>query len=536
MSDVPSLADEDTSNFATMNAIWNVSTTGNAVRATLTEGNLRASPSASGSWNQGLSTICATSSGKYYAEFKYESGSGDVSIGIGADTFRGPYVLGSGTDSYGYFTNGNKFYNNTGAGVSYGASWGSGDIIGVAFDLDAGTLTFYKNNASQGTAFTGISTTTKWLIGTSVTSSANIVANYGQRPFAYTPPTGFKKLNTFNLPDSTIEDGSEHFVTKLFTGDGSNNRFISTGFSTDFTWLKNTGTTNSHYLSDTVRGNEKAIFSNSTAAEYNYSSVGGLSFATGGITVDTGTSNVFNTSSGSFVTWNWRGSDSTAASNTDGSLTSTVSANPTAGFSIVKVTGTSTGVTTIGHGLGIVPKMILKKTTSHTTNWGVYHASAGASQVGHLNLTNTFSSSGEWGSTTPTTSVFSNYVNNGYTDIFYCFADVEGYSKFGGYTGNGSTDGAFVYTGFRPTWIMVKGVSNGGSWHMWDDKRGPINVNQARLLADTSDAEATISGVNLDMLSNGFKLRNSDGAMNGSARTYVYMAFAENPFKNSNAR
>ena len=546
MSDVPTLTDPDTSNFATLNPL------GTNDISTFSEANLKVT---TGSGASTTGTTIPMSSGKWYAEFVCTAKT-SVNMYIGlveASTFDGDNQGDEGTNNGYIYSNTGNIYHGF-ANEAYGASWTVGDVMAIAFDADTRNVIFYKNNVSQGvyTRIASENTGGDWLMVVSEGqggATATFVANFGQRPFAYTPPTGFKKLNTFNLPDSTVKDGSEYFNTVLYSGTGDNlNRSIAgVGFQPDWVWQKRRSSVSTHALYDSVRGSGsgKAIATNLTHAEgtvgdvaYGYIS----SFDSDGFSTTKGTVNndIFNVSGHTFVAWNWK-ANGTAVSNTDGTIASQVSANTTAGFSIVTYTGNATAGATVGHGLGVAPAMVIVKSRSATESWEIAHQSLAATQTIRLNSTAAASTTADFNSTRPSATVFTigsftgtNQNSGNY--VAYCFAEVEGYSKFGSYTGNGSADGPFVYTGFRPAWIIVKGTSNGGSWHMWDNKRSPYNVSQARLLADTSDAESSFSGVNLDMLSNGFKLKNSDGAMNGSARTYIYMAFAENPFKNSNAR
>ena len=328
---------------------------------------------------------------------------------------------------------------------------------------------------------------------------------------------------------SNINKPNEYFNTVLYTGNGATDHAITgVGFQPDFTWIKRRSGAAEHKVNDVVRGAGLELATDTTGAELDRTYF--LSFDTDGFTVN-GTVSNYNGNGDTYASWNWL-SGGTASSNTDGALASTVSANQTSGFSIVKVTGTSNGATTIGHGLGVAPKMIIKKTTSTTTNWPVYHASVGASQVAELNLTSAFSGSSQWGSTAPTTTVFTNYTNIGYTEIFYCFADVKGFSKFGSYTGNGSADGTFVYTGFKPAFVIFKSSSLGTTnWQLLDNKRNTFNPQNNHLRPNSSVAEFTNYPV--DFLSNGFKFRNTDSDNNQSGETYIYMAFAEQPFVTS---
>ena len=546
MSDVPTLTDEDTSNFATLNPL-NVSSD-----LSITQANLLVSKSTNA--GRTLFGTIAASSGKVYWEVLWNSvGANDAaSTGISIPSFSNTGGIGS-SGSIAYLQDGRKQVE--GSVSAYGDRVVANDIIGVALDLDAGTLVFYNNNVSQGTAATGI--TGEYVAACSMYNSGDgFYINFGQRPFAYTPPSGFKKLNTFNLPDSNIVNGSEHFVTALYTGSGAarsiNNTITDSGgvetgeaikFGPDFVWLKSRSTTGTHILNDSVRGGNKQLFSNLTSAEAS-STIKLTGFTSTGFTLGaddgSGTGDA-NYSGTTFAAWNWK-AGGTGVSNTDGSITSTVSANTTAGFSIVSYTGTGSA-TTVGHGLGAAPNMIIVKNRDAADAWQVYHsANTAAPETDYLVLNTTAAtadSSTRWNDTAPTSSVFSIgsgvEVNTSSEDyIAYCFADVEGYSKIGTYVGNGSTDGPFVYTGFRPAYVMPKKTSDTSDWIINDTKRDTYNITDNRLFANDSLAESgTYDGI--DILSNGFKLR-STNSNNISSQTYIYMAFAENPFKNSLAR
>ena len=552
MNDVPTLTDEDTANFATLNPL----VVSKVSPITYSNGNQDVSFGSSlTGWTE--STI-GVSSGKWYAEIKVTSASGVDRI-IGIATPNTNNQSGYTADSYGYYGNGQKINNNSLS--AYGASYTTGDVIGIALDLDAGTLVYYKNGVSQGTAFTGISGT--YLISVSDSSNAGTCsynANFGQRPFAYTPPTGYKKLNTYNLPDSTIVDGSQYFDIQTWTGDTTNPRsFSDTAFSPDLVWWKARNNAYSHNLFDSVRGATKVLYSNATAAEYVNDTSGTLkSFDTNGFTVG-GDSNVntVNQSGGTYVAWQWRASDSSSVSNTDGTITSTVSANTDSGFSVVTYTGNSTDNTnyTVGHGLGVKPAFIIIKNRDWAASSGAWvtWSQAQSSSLGYLNTTGAFDAADYgyfMGSTQPTNSVFTirsdtivsaanRYRVNGgstYKYVAYCFAEVEGFSKFGSYTGNGSTDGPFVYTGFRPKFLMFKTTTIIGHWVIVDTERSTYNVIDDSLYPDTSGSEInTITDV--DFLSNGFKWRGVlANETNVNGQVYIYMAFAENPFKVSLAR
>jgi len=329
---------------------------------------------------------------------------------------------------------------------------------------------------------------------------------------------------------ATINKGSSYFNTKLYTGTGATQSVTGVGFQPDWVWIKIRNQAFDHTLVDAVRGVQKDLESNTTAAEDTRSTV--TVFGSDGFTV--GTDSQVNSNTNTFVAWNWLGANTTA-SNTQGSITSTVSANTTSGFSIVSYTGTGANAT-VGHGLGVAPKMIiLKSRTDSLADWRVYHASVGNTGYLELNTTGaTTTSSTTWQNTTPTSTVFSigtsGTVNlNTGNFIAYCFAEVKGFSKFGSYTGNGSTDGTFVYTGFRPAWVMIKNSTTAGdSWQLWDNKRLGYNVDDNPLFPNTSGAEGT-SDIS-DILSNGFKIRTTASGFNTSGDTYIYACFAENPF------
>jgi hypothetical protein len=359
--------------------------------------------------------------------------------------------------------------------------------------------------------------------------------NFGQRPFAYTPPTGFKALNTQNLPESTVVDGGEYFNAVLYTGNGSTQSITGVGFQPDLVWLKVRSTADNHKLTDAVRGATKTLFSNTTDNEFTEANAV-TSFDSDGFSLGSDSGN--NGSGRTFVAWNWK-ANGAGVSNTDGSITSTVSANPTAGFSVVTYTGTGVNNATVGHGLGVAPAMIIVKDRTNTYNWDIYHQSLG------LSATLTFTTSATrnvsaFGTNAPTSTVFS--VQNSYTNtssanlVAYCFSEVAGYSRFGSYTGNGSADGPFVFCGFRPAFVLVKRTDSGNNWFILDTARNTANLTNNQLYPNSSAAEGTNGDCNIDILSNGFKLRTALDASNGSGGTYIFMAFAEHPFSVALAR
>jgi len=336
-----------------------------------------------------------------------------------------------------------------------------------------------------------------------------------------------------------LDKPTDYFNTVLYTGNATA-RDITTGLeTTDFIWNKRRDSTGSHLLYDKVRGVNKDLNSESTEAEE--TQVGTVT-AFGTDSFSLGTHGGTNGSGESKVTWCWSAGGTTGSSNTDGSITSTVSANTTSGFSIVSYTGSATNPSTVGHGLGTAPAMIIVKNRSTSgRDWVIWHKSlGGASSTADLLLFTTdakITSSGYWGSSAPSSTTFgvgntNNNNANGDNHIAYCFAEKKGFSKFGSYTGNGSTDGTFVYLGFKPAWTIIKRSNNtSDGWYIHDSTRKPFNENDNALKANSNSAE---SGEKIDYVSNGFKHRiGANGNFNGSGDTYIYMAFAENPFVTS---
>ena len=331
-----------------------------------------------------------------------------------------------------------------------------------------------------------------------------------------------------------INKPSDYFNTKLYTGTGATQSITGVNFTPDLTWIKGRSGATEHVLTDSVRGVTKEISSNDTGAEETVAQ-GLTAFGTDGFTV--GTDGSYNTSSATYASWNWLANGAGSA-NTDGSISSTVSANTTSGFSIVSFTGTGANAT-VGHGLGVVPKMIIIKDISNVRNWQVYHTSYGNTGGGQLNLTNAFSADGMFQNTTPTSSVFSigtsaNVNASSANIISYCFAEKAGFSKFGSYVGNGNVDGTFVYTGFKPAFIIWKNESTATQWILLDDKRLGYNPNNNSLFPNNTDTDADGSAISADLLSNGFKLRTTSEHDNESGSTFIYMAFAQNPLVGTN--
>jgi len=332
---------------------------------------------------------------------------------------------------------------------------------------------------------------------------------------------------------STIPKSSSYFNTKIYTGNGSAGHSITgVGFQPDWVWIKTRSDSNNHTIFDAVRGVTKRLRSNQNNAENTSSGV--TSFDSDGFTVGTDSAG----NSGTMVSWNWKAGGGQGSANTDGSINTTyTSANTTSGFSISKFVGTGSNAT-VGHGLGVVPSMYMVKKLDSSGSWGVYHKSLGATKSLFLDLNDTGGTHIDyWNNTEPTSSVFSvgtsstmNYNNQNM--IAYCFAEKKGFSKFGSYTGNGNADGSFVYTGFKPAFVMIKRTNATGDWGIFDNKREGYNDETNRLKPNSSDAEEDDNF--MDILSNGFKLRLTSSSINASGGTFIFMAFAEEPFVSSN--
>ena len=521
---------EVSGNYATMNPLAAFSSP-----VVLSNGNLDVSTSGlSEDWTGAVATI-AQKSGKWYAEFNITAkhASNHINVGINPLNRQNTYLQGDSTSGH-YYTSDGKFWNANSLGGSY-ASYDAGDVIGVAVDMDTNNdVKFYKNGSLQGTVSLNSNITTHGFQfavapyaqgGSTVTS---LSCNFGQRAFAHSAPSGYKALNTASLPTPTIADGSEYFDTVLYTGTGAAKTISGLNLSPDMAWIKERNDTNWHRIIDVVRG-QKELFPNEQNAEASFSQ-GLNSFNSDGFTLGTGSDSNVNTNNNTYVGWLWDAGSSTVT-NTSGSITSQVRANPTAGFSILTFTNTTSN-STVGHGLNAKPDMIIWKKRNGTSHWGVYHSSLGATKVIYLNLTNAAATGSEfWNNTEPTSSVITtkgepdSFGSAGDT-VMYVFTAVAGYSSMGSFETNGSADNVFVHTGFRPRYIIWKRHDGTNSWGIFDTARSTTNVAGPQLLANTSDAEST--GTYVDILSNGFKLRNSGF---GSGQNYIYYAVAENPFQ-----
>jgi hypothetical protein len=450
---------------------------------------------------------------------------------------------------------GTKYSNDITVNVSNAsfANWVAGDTLQCAVDVDNGRIWFGRNNvwlegspsAGTGASYTNLTGAIAPSVSVFSNGTDKLAVNCGQRPFAYTPPTGFIALNSFNLPDSTITNGANHFAATTYTGNGSTQSITNTAngksFQPDFVWVKGRSVAYDNQLTDSVRGVGKELQSNATNSESSFGLVSALN--SNGFTVFTnGTYLASNQNGTTYVGWQWK-AGGTAVTNTSGSITSQVSANTSAGFSIVTFNAGAAGNKTVGHGLGVKPAMFIWKDRSTTGTWHVWHQSLSSQTQSYLILNTTAASVNDsriWANTAPTSTLLS--FESGYTFnvnnniVAYCFSEVAGFSRFGSYTGNGTTDGPFVYTGHRSRFIMIKRTDTTANWVIYDTARNTYNIVNSDLSPNLSNAEATNGGNGMDVTSNGFKIRDTSLFWNASGGTYIYAAFAENPFKNSLAR
>jgi hypothetical protein len=521
---------------------------------TLTNGNLDGN-STGGAWRGATgtagvlsgkwyweSTIQNTDSGNYYGEFGF----------IKTTDITGAITNPSGMNGIVYYArNGNKYSGGSATSTSSSGAT-TDDIVQVAIDLDAGKIWFGVNNTwvdsgnpASGTnaAYTGLSGTYLPVIG--VFDGGKCNTNFGQRPFAYTAPSGFKALNTANLPAPLVTKPSTVMDVALYTGNAASRSITGLGFSPDFVWIKNRSNATGyfHALFDIVRGANKILASNSTAAE-DVKTQQLTAFTSDGFSLGDNSDggNYVNLSGDSYVAWAWDAGSSTVT-NTSGSISSQVRANASAGFSVVTYTGDGSAGATVGHGLGVAPQMIIVKNRDAADAWQVYHSANTANPETDYLVLNTTAATADaldrWNDTAPTSTVFSLgdgvEVNTNTEDyVAYCWTGLVGYSSFGSYTGNGSADGPFVYLGFRPALVMVKMSSSTGNWTILDDKREGYNVDNDPLFPNLSTAEGTTDLI--DITSNGFKVRTTDATFNTNAGTYIYAAWASSPFAYSRAR
>jgi len=664
-----SLEDTPTNNYPTLNPLDMGST--NSSHLVFSNGNLQVK-AASGVWAATRATF-AVSSGKWYWEVKILSaatlrpfiGIIESKVRLASNQTEQSNELGPTSTGIAYWVGSPLVRGGTNtSGTSTNVpTCTTGDIVGVALDMDNKKVFFSKNGtffASQDPANSSgelISFSTTMQTATiapaiqTYNGTSEVAMNFGQRAFDYTPPTGYKALSSKNLPDPTIKKPNQYFDTAIYTGDGSSGKQITgLNFKPDLVWVKCRSNNKWNILVDAVRGNSNNVSSNSTSAEYAETHV--TSFNSDGFTVADIDSGTANENGFTYVGWSWDagetdsktytvtvvndggnkyrfdgygtsavtlslakggtytfnypsahplrfsttsdgthggGSEYTSgvttygnsititvaanaptlyyycsqhsgmggqlnptttlgSSNFDGTIQSVAKVNPSAGFSIVTYSGNHTSGATVGHGLGVAPKVVIVKARGTVNNqnrgWNVYHTEIGNTKYIQLQSSSaSITNSDWWNNTSPNSTTFTlgndydvNANISGGNYLAYCFSEVTGYSKFGSYTGNGSSDGTFVFTGFRPAWIMIKKSSGNSRWSINDIKRNPENVTDALLFAEDSIPESASSSHNIDLLSNGFKHHNTEGELNGSGEEFIYLAFAEAPFKYARAR
>jgi hypothetical protein len=570
------VVDSPTNNFATLNPLWQDSS------ITLQEGNLRSSRNAN--MNRPSFSTISLGTGKWYFEALDQYTTGNQ-IGVeweGADVET--YVHTSGIKAYTWSSSGSTYAEGVYDGGGSAGSVASGARIRmVAYDGATGKLWGGANGTwgSSGNPAAGTNESMTvpaayrdkmhFVVATENSStSQGIVANFGQDSsfaglktaqgnqdgnsigdFYYTPPTGFLALCTSNLPDATVTP-SEHFNTVLYTGDGTDDRSITgVGFQPDFTWIKGRNTTEWHHVYDAVRGANKSIYPNSTYQEESLSDTF-ESFDSDGFTVgyNASYSSVFgNKASTNYVAWNWKaGTSSNLTAGGARSIATVSSVNVDAGFEIITYTGSGTAGNTIGHSLGVAPDLLIIRRRNTANTWTVYVPPAvDHTKKIHLEVTDAVAANGTTlNSTAPTASVITlgdDNRSNGSSDtyVMYAFAEKDGYSKFGSYVGNQDADGTFVYCGFRPAFVLIKNtVTAGEGFVIMNNKSDPSNVVGTYQTVYSAAAEqgtaGTTSSRSIDFVSNGFKLRGNSTEINESGDAHVFIAFAETPFKYSNAR
>lgn len=522
-------------NYATFNPLATHSST------TLSNGNLEVT---SGQVYTTLSTIGFPASGKFYGEFTVSAtAAGYPFVGIGAFNDTG-ITNNSNPNTGAFYAQGG--YITGGVSVSSLTALSGGDVVGVAYDASTRQAWFSINGTyvNSGNPATGANPTCTlpvndrgycWAVST---YQNKVTLNAGQSPFNTAPPSGFVSLCTQNLPDPLIANPSTAFIAKKFTANASN-QTITTGFSPNFVWVKSRTNSYGNELYDSVRGTNLRLTSNTTAVEQNLANQL-TSFGTDGFTLGSASSSNYTNNTAS-IAWVWGGGTafSNASGNAGASMASSGVANQTAGISIVTYSYTGTGQKSYVHGLNVKPDLVIRKARNLSEDWSVYHSAMGFDERGRLNNTNASS-----GTTTfrsdggdPTSTL--NYINNNNTSnvVEYVFAAVPGFSSFGRYEGNGVANGPYIFTGFKPRFILLKNVDNYGTgydWFIHDTARDPVNTtNDGYLKASQADAEQTYDM--LDILSNGFKIKNTLGSYNLTQHTHVWAAFAENPFKYARA-
>ena len=549
--DNDSLTDSPTSNYCVLDCL-DVGTAG------ITNGGLETNSSSGSGHSTTFSTI-GLKSGKWYVEAKL------ITSWVGCEFWLAPKDHDSvstdldqsswatGTQNgkgYTFMTQYGNCYHSSGGGTNvtdYTPDGSQNDIYMMAVDLDNNKIWWGRNgtwgdnggtgNPATGAnaAFTNVGTATgqtdeTWCVGIRDTNQHHMAINFGQQPFSYTPPTGFLPITTQNLPEPVIKDPSKYFDTVLYTGNGANQTISSLGFQPDLVWFKSRETTYDHEVYDSVRGVEKGLYTNTTAAEFDDDDAL-TAFNSNGFTV--GDDPACNQNNAKIVSYSWKKTAS-------------------AGFDIVAYNGTGVN-RTVSHSLGVKPDVILVKNREDgNQEWGMYHKDHGATKIMFLHNASTgLTNSIFWNDTEPTSSVFTvgtaDTGNSNASDqhgiIAYLWSGVEGYSKFGYYYGNGNKEGPIVYTGFKPAWVLVKNTEHSNSyWNLHDNKRDTYNPVNTVLYPNTSDDEeayaiGTDASTNKNFFSNGFQIYSThDPELNANNEKYLYLAFAERPFKYANTR
>ena len=533
------------------------------------EGSLKLSNVTSTTWERSRGTI-GVSSGKWYWEVLLVEGGSDTHNSTGVTTVNGAYGSWAGelATEWFYQDAGSTYNNNvTNSGQP---TYTDGDIISVAMDMDAGKLWWAKNDTwiNSGNPATGANAVYTNLSGT-ITPTTNVyestavwVANYGQDDsfannktsgsasasdanelgtFFYDVPSGFKALCSNNLPDPEIADPSKHFNISLYNGNSSTQSITGVGFQPDFTWIKQRTNVSNDRLMDVIRTPSKYLESNTSVAEGTDATFD--SWTSDGFDLD-GDASEYNYTGRTYVGWNWKGGGA-GVSNDDGSLTSSVSANSDAGFSIVTWTGDTTDAT-IGHGLSEAPEFITIKSRTGPTgsyNWPSYSKPSGTGGYINLDAGSAWTANSGFYGVAPTASVFNpgshSYVSGAFDFVAYCFHSVPGYSQIGSFVAYDTTSygladpGSFVYTGFRPEYLLTVSIDSGVSWYILDAARDTYNMLFKNLSADTAGAEGTAA--TMMFYSNGFQDMGNWG-YNFGGDEILYIAFAESPFKTANAR
>ena len=539
--------DSPTNNFATLNNI----TGSQYENVVYSEGNLKSSGTEQATYSNGVATMAITVGQKRLYEVCYVKGSFEIGI-LALEEIEGGAMYSSDDQlssyTYGYST------------VVNSSNSSAGDVYAVEVDASAGRIYYFKNDSAVSNNAINITNVTKYLPAASLSTSGDDVSiwNFGQDSsfaatktaqgnqdgngigdFFYAPTAGYLAVCTNNLPEPTV-DPSNHFNTVIWTGNATDDRDITgVGFQPDFSWIKSRATTNDHILFDSVRGAGKYLRSNSNDGETSNADTL-QAFISDGLEI--GADSRLNANNDPVVAMNWKAS--TAFSNDTsatsvGSIDSAGKVNTAAGFSIIQYVGEDEQDTTVAHGLSKAPEMIwIKASSEDGRHWRVFFGD----NTDYIRLNEPTARTDDvnyWNDTSPTSTVFSigdaNDVNDsGCTFISYNFHSVEGYSKVGLYTGNNNVDGTYTYTGFRPAFVIYKRLTNGADWHMYDNKRDPINEADLTLFPNGNNAEG--AGDDLDFLSNGFKQRSTGAEANANGDSYVYMAFAKTPFKYANAR